>query len=123
MKKREQMRMSNQKAREFLFAEGYDWLWFKTHADSRRKKNRDYYYMANGDIIGCMDPYNLFDAMGFDGEGILWFIQIKTGNWPDKNQIDAFLINKHGVNIMAINVKPPKTKGKTYQIKTRVYSN
>jgi len=124
MKKREQMRMSNQKAREFLFAEGFDWLWFKSHEDLRKKSRGDYYYMAlDKKAIRCLDPYNLFDGCAYDATGIFWWFQIKTNNWPDEKAIIAFSKGKMGCCIMAINVKPPKGKRKRYEVVTREYED
>lgn len=114
---------SNRRAREFLFDGGWDWLWFKSHQDMRKKKAGDYYYNRDGKATRCLDPYNLFDACGYDGAGIFWWIQIKTDNWPDEQELKNFMIGKMGCCIIAINVIPPKKKGKTYRIKTRMYED
>ena len=123
MNTRAQMRESNKRAREFLFGERWDFLWFKTHADARKKKGLDNVYTADGKITPCLDPYNLFDGCGYDSAGVFWWFQIKTGNWPNEDQITAFSKGKIGCCIMAINVKPPKGKRRTYEIKVREYED
>jgi len=123
MKKREQMRTSNAKAREFLFGEGFDFIWFKSHVNTKFKKNRDYFYTADGKAHSCQDPYNLFDACGYDSEGIFWWFQIKTNNWPSEQELKAFTIGKMGCCIMALNVRTPSTKHRTYRVQTREYED
>ncbi len=117
------MQISNAKAREFLFAEGFDYVWFKSHTDTRRGGS-DYYYMAlDQKAIACTDPYNLFDGCCYDAVGRFWWFQIKTDNWPDEKPIKAFMVGKPDIMIMAINVKKPTKTRKVYDIRTRVYEN
>ena len=123
MKKREQMRESNKKAREFLFGEGWDFLWFKTHVDGRKKRGLDLVYTKDGKITPCLDPYNLFDGMGWDAAGVFWFFQVKTDKWPPEAELLAFSTGKLECRIMALNVKPPKGKRKTYEVKVREYED
>ena len=69
MGKRKVMLESNRRTREFLFSEGWSILWFKTHEDMRKKSNGDYYYTNDNKPHRCLDPFNLFDACGWDGDG------------------------------------------------------
>jgi len=51
-----------------------------------------------------MDYWNLWDGMCFDSTGKLWFIQIKTNQWPVISRIEKWLESKTGISCMAINV-------------------
>ena len=120
--RRSQMQETNRQARKFLFAEGWDWIWFKSHVDAR--KRGDYYYLAlDQKAIMCLDPYNLFDACAYDPNGIFWWIQIKTDNWPDEVPIKAFMVGKKNVGILAINVKTPTKTRLTYSIAVKEGTN
>lgn len=114
---RDELKKSNGRARAFLFAEGWDWLWFKSHVDFRRC---DYYYLANDPKAhGCIDPFNLFDACGYDHEGRFWWIQIKTNEWPSEAPLKGFMLGKRDVRILAINVKTDPDDPKKYDIAVR----
>lgn len=121
--KRRQMQISNGVAREFLFAEGFDFIWFKSHTFTKFGGS-DYFYMAlDKKATACTDPYNLFDGCCYDANGVFWWFQIKTNNWPDEDPIKAFMVGKPDICIIAINVKKPTKNRKTYDVKTRVYQN
>lgn len=122
--RRKKMHDTNRRAREFLFAEGFDWIWLKSHEDMRKKNAGDYYYLAlDPKPKRCLDPYNLFDGCAYDAEGNFWWIQIKTDNYPEDKPIKAFMVGKVGVNIMGINIRTPKGNRKRYDIKTRTWNN
>lgn len=120
--KRSQMQESNRQARKFLFAEGFDAIWMKSHTDSRRGGS-DYYYLSlDQKAKQCTDVFNLFDGCCYDADGQFWWVQIKTDQWPPEEPIKNFMIGK-STNIMAINVKKPTKTRKNYTIATREWSN
>lgn len=106
MNKRQRMNDSNRKAREWLFENGYDELYFKPHKDIRKRHNVEYVYCKDYNYQ-IMDFYNLFDGFGFDAEGVFTFLQVKTNKWPDFEKIKNFLFSKRGIKALIINVKTP----------------
>ena len=88
---------SNKAAIKWLHVRGFRDVILATHC-----RHHDMWYNP-GKIERCMDYWNHWDGMCFDSEGNLWFIQIKTSNWPS----DEFLLNwisKHK-NIRAITIR------------------
>ena len=116
------MRESNRRTREFLFNEGWSTMWFKSHEDMRKKSAGDWYYNSDNKAHRCLDPFNLFDACGYDAQGRMWWIQIKSGQWPEEQPLLTFSIEKF-INILCVNVKKPTKKRKTYKIELREYRN
>ena len=68
-----------------------------------------------GTIKRCMDYWNNWDGMCFDKGGNLWFIQVKTSEWPS----DKFLINwvSNHKNIRAVTIRTQPT------VQARFYYN
>jgi len=100
---REKMRLSNKKAVEFLLRKGYRDIILRTHC-----KHKDYVY-NNVKKYRCTDYWNLFDGMGYDRDGNLFFLQIKTNAWASRKLIEDFLAWHKGYAIL-INVQTLKSK-------------
>lgn len=68
--------------------------------------HKDFVYGKKGHWYRCTDYWNLFDGMGFDERGRLWFIQIKTSNFPSTQPLNLFCQRHPSLHVMAIRVKP-----------------
>jgi len=68
--------------------------------------HKDFVYDRKGHWYRSTDYWNLFDGMGFGINGNLWFIQIKTSNFPPRQPLNLFCQKHPDLNVMAIRVKP-----------------
>ena len=68
--------------------------------------HKDFVYDKKNHWYRCTDYWNLFDGMGFDEDGILWFIQIKTSSFPPTQPLNLFCQKHPELKVMAIRVRP-----------------
>lgn len=92
------MRASNRMAiYTLLKKKGFTDIILRTHC-----QHKDFIYNLK-EIKQETDYWNLFDGMGFDVDGNLTFIQIKTNNFPPEKPINDFTL-QHKVKAVAVNV-------------------
>jgi hypothetical protein len=113
------MRNTNRLAREWLFANGYDYIYFKPHKDFRKRKNQEVYFTKQGNFYQT-DFYNLFDGFCFDKNGVFTFIQTSTTNYHKIDPYVEFLKGKFGFRVLFL--KAVKIN-KRWHIKTREVTN
>ena len=108
MNRRERMRTTNKKIREWLLEKGYDDIWFKAHG-----KQKDMTFTQRGNYYST-DLWNLFDGICFDDQGNLVLLQMKTNGWADSKEIQEWLMKRKNLNVLVFNVtnKPKECKGK-----------
>lgn len=111
MNNRQKMRSSNKRAIEYLILQGFTDIILRTHC-----KHKDFVY--NKEMTStCTDYWNLFDGMGYDRNGNLAFIQIKTNAWAAEKPIKDF-VTRRKIPVIVINVT---NKLKIWQVLVRKY--
>ena len=116
------MRVSDEKAKSYLFQRGYRELYLKPHRDTRDPRNIDYIHNFEGSYA-ITDFYNLFDGFCFDRAGNFVWFQVKTNGWMErekKDKLDRFMEDNH-LTAIVLNVKTPTKKRRTYHVMTREY--
>lgn len=119
MNNRQIMKHTNKLAREWLFAHGFDYIYFKPHRDFRKRTNQEVYFTKQG-VFYQTDFYNLFDGFCYDRDGVFTWIQTSTTNYHKSDPYVEFLRGKKGFNILFI--KAVK-KNNRWQIRTKYITN
>ncbi|GEM_PF-5555103 len=117
MNKRKQMLTSNSKALEYLLSNDFDQIYLKPHRDTRKKFNHEFIHTKEGKYQ-ITDFFNLFDGFCYDVSGLFYWIQIKTDNWANENEIKKFFTSRYG-RVLSINVRKPTKTIKKYRVDVR----
>ena len=91
MNRRQRMYHTNMLAKKWLLEHDFDHIWFKPHADTRKKKET---YTAKSGTHYQTDLYNLFDGLCFDNTGRVVFLQMSTGRFHPVQKYDEFFLDK-----------------------------
>ena len=93
MNRRDRMYETNKKAKKWLLDHEFDYIWFKPHHDSRKKKHKETYTTKQG-VFYQTDLYNLFDGICFDNAGNVVFLQMSTGKFHPVKKYEDFFMDK-----------------------------